>query len=84
MGGKPCIRGMRVTVSMVIGLIASGYSNKTNNWGQSKIIIIGVRIKLIDYYGRYLLFDYPSLVVLIIGVRVNLFLTDIIVSIVSH
>jgi len=25
MGGKPCIRGMRVTVSMVIGLIASGY-----------------------------------------------------------
>jgi uncharacterized protein (DUF433 family) len=27
MGGKPCIRGMRVTVSMVIGLIASGYLN---------------------------------------------------------
>jgi uncharacterized protein (DUF433 family) len=27
MGGKPCIRGMRVTVSMIIGLIASGYSN---------------------------------------------------------
>jgi uncharacterized protein (DUF433 family) len=27
MGEKPCIRGMRVTVSMIIGLIASGYSN---------------------------------------------------------
>jgi len=27
MGGKPCLRGMRVTVSMVIGLVASGYSN---------------------------------------------------------
>lgn len=24
MGGKPCIRGMRVTVGMIIGLIASG------------------------------------------------------------
>lgn len=27
MGGKPCIRGMRVTVGMIIGLVASGYSN---------------------------------------------------------
>lgn len=26
MGGKPCIRGMRVTVGMVVGLIASGYT----------------------------------------------------------
>lgn len=26
MGGKPCIRGMRVTVGTIIGLIASGYS----------------------------------------------------------
>jgi uncharacterized protein (DUF433 family) len=26
MGGKPCIRGMRVTVGMVVGLIASGHS----------------------------------------------------------
>ena len=24
MGGKPCIRGMRVTVGMVIGLLAAG------------------------------------------------------------
>lgn len=24
MGGKPCIRGQRVTVGMIIGLIASG------------------------------------------------------------
>lgn len=24
MGGKPCIRGMRVTVGMIVGLIASG------------------------------------------------------------
>jgi uncharacterized protein (DUF433 family) len=24
MGGKPCIRGMRVTVGMLIGLVASG------------------------------------------------------------
>lgn len=27
MGGKACIRGMRVTVGTVVGLIASGYSN---------------------------------------------------------
>lgn len=24
MGGKPCIRGQRVTVGMIIGLVASG------------------------------------------------------------
>ncbi len=24
MGGKPCIRGMRVTVGMIVGLFASG------------------------------------------------------------
>lgn len=27
MSGKACIRGMRVTVSTVVGLVASGYSN---------------------------------------------------------
>ena len=26
MGGKPCIRDMRVTVGTIVGLIASGYS----------------------------------------------------------
>lgn len=26
MGGKPCIRGMRVTVGTLVGLLASGYS----------------------------------------------------------
>ena len=28
MGGKPCIRGMRVTVGMIVGLVASGISNE--------------------------------------------------------
>jgi uncharacterized protein (DUF433 family) len=27
MGGKPCIRGMRVTVGTIVGLVASGASN---------------------------------------------------------
>jgi len=27
MGGKPCIRGMRITVGNVVGLLAAGYSN---------------------------------------------------------
>jgi uncharacterized protein (DUF433 family) len=27
MGGKPTIRGMRVTVSMVVGLVATGKTN---------------------------------------------------------
>lgn len=26
MGGKPCIRDMRVTVGAIVGLVASGYS----------------------------------------------------------
>jgi uncharacterized protein (DUF433 family) len=26
MGGKPCIRGMRVTVGAIVGLVASGYN----------------------------------------------------------
>jgi len=28
MGGKPCIRGLRVTVGTIVGLIASGHSKK--------------------------------------------------------
>ena len=27
MGGKPCIRGLRVTVGTVVGLVASGHSD---------------------------------------------------------
>ena len=27
MGGKPCLRGMRVTVGTVVGLVAAGYSH---------------------------------------------------------
>lgn len=26
MGGKPCIRGLRVTVGTIVGLVATGYS----------------------------------------------------------
>lgn len=28
MGGKPCIRGMRITVGTIVGLVASGHSSK--------------------------------------------------------
>jgi uncharacterized protein (DUF433 family) len=28
MGGKPCIRGLRVTVGTILGLLASGHSNE--------------------------------------------------------
>lgn len=28
MGGKPCIRGLRVTVGMVVGLLAAGRSRE--------------------------------------------------------
>lgn len=28
MGGKPCIRGMRVTVGMIIGMLAAGHSKE--------------------------------------------------------
>jgi uncharacterized protein (DUF433 family) len=28
MGGKPCIRGMRVTVRTIVGLMAGGYSDE--------------------------------------------------------
>lgn len=26
MGGKPCLRGMRVTVGMIVGMLAEGHS----------------------------------------------------------
>lgn len=26
MGGKPCIRGMRITVGMIVGMLAEGHS----------------------------------------------------------
>jgi uncharacterized protein (DUF433 family) len=29
MGGKPCIRGMRVTVGTIVGLVASSHSKET-------------------------------------------------------
>jgi uncharacterized protein (DUF433 family) len=28
MGGKPCIRGMRITVGTVLGLLASGHTDE--------------------------------------------------------
>lgn len=28
MGGKPCIRGMRVTVGTIVGLVSAGYSTE--------------------------------------------------------
>jgi uncharacterized protein (DUF433 family) len=28
MGGKPCIRGLRVTVGMLVGLVASGHTRE--------------------------------------------------------
>jgi len=28
MGGKPCIRGLRVTVGTILGLLASGHSRE--------------------------------------------------------
>lgn len=28
MGGKPCIRGLRVTVGTIVGLFASGYAKR--------------------------------------------------------
>jgi len=28
MGGKPCIRGLRVTVGTIVGLLAAGKNNK--------------------------------------------------------
>ena len=31
MGGKPCIRGMRVTVDMIAGLVATGHSKEVTS-----------------------------------------------------
>jgi uncharacterized protein (DUF433 family) len=29
MGGKPCIRGMRVTVGTIVGLVATGHTKES-------------------------------------------------------
>ena len=29
MGGKPCIRGLRVTVGTIVGLLATGHTSET-------------------------------------------------------
>ena len=29
MGGKPCLRGMRITVGAIVGLIASGHTRES-------------------------------------------------------
>ena len=28
MGGKPCVRGMRVTVGMIVGMLAEGHATR--------------------------------------------------------
>ena len=28
MGGKPCLRGMRVTVGVIVGMVASGHTHQ--------------------------------------------------------
>ncbi|MBK9511541.1 MAG: DUF433 domain-containing protein [Cytophagaceae bacterium] len=42
MGGKPCIRGMRVTVGTIVGLFASGHSFheilNTNTYLEEKVL----------------------------------------------
>ncbi len=42
MGGKPCIRGMRVTVGMLVGLAASGHSveNSLHNVPLVSILVL--------------------------------------------
>ena len=39
MGGKPCIRGMRVTVGTVVGLVAAGRSRDDS----SRVPLLGSR-----------------------------------------
>ncbi len=43
MGGKPCIRGMRVTVGTIVGLLAQGYSPE-------KILLAYPYLELDDIY----------------------------------
>ena len=37
MGGKPCIRGLHVTVGTVVGLLASGESREAASCGRTPI-----------------------------------------------
>ncbi len=37
MGGKPCIRGLRVTVGTIVGMVATGHTKKVGVRGQTRI-----------------------------------------------
>jgi uncharacterized protein (DUF433 family) len=43
MGGKPCIRGLRVTVGTIVGLMASGHTPE-------EILIAYPYLELLDIY----------------------------------
>jgi uncharacterized protein (DUF433 family) len=51
MGGKPCIRGMRVTVGTIVGLIASDYSfeNVLNLYPYLERADISEALKYVSY-----------------------------------
>lgn len=56
MAGKPCIRGLRVTAGMVIGLLASGQSRErilqAHPYMADEMIGNAVPVKLAEHLGK--------------------------------
>ena len=59
MGGKPCIRGMRVTVGMIVELVAAGYSSERILKGYPYLEAEDIRQALLYAAWRVQEFDMP-------------------------
>jgi hypothetical protein len=46
MGGKPCIRGMRVTVGMIVGQIGAGHTIEEVSWQTTHIWNVKIYYRL--------------------------------------
>ncbi|HRJ40311.1 MAG: DUF433 domain-containing protein [Caldilineaceae bacterium] len=62
MGGKPCIRGMRVTVGTIVGLLASGHSFEYSQHASDQSLLRQISVTELRQAIRMaqMIEDYPT------------------------